>query len=299
MSASFTGTSITVTINDQGTNFFTVVIDNDTQTLSTQSGTNNYTLAQNLPAGTHTLWIEKITESYLGSIQFLGLTTDPGASLVSTPAPFSRRIEMIGDSITCGYGDEGQGPNCPFTADTENEYLAYGAIAARALDAEHFSISYSGIGMYRDYSGNTGNTMSLKYGRIYADDPNSVWDFSWTPDIVVINLGTNDFATGDPGQPFVTAYNSFVQMVRGHYPNAFILLVVGPMIGEPDHTTAVNYVQGVVNTQAAAGDTQMGFLDLGIQDANNGLGCDYHPSLATQQIMATALEGAIRQAMGW
>lgn len=34
---------------------------------------------------------------------FLGFEIDDGASLVASPSSSSRKIEFIGDSITCGY----------------------------------------------------------------------------------------------------------------------------------------------------------------------------------------------------
>ena len=81
-------------------------------------------------------------------VDFKGFTVTNGA-LVPTPPPFTRKLEFIGDSITCGFGNEGPGPNCPFTADTENESLAYGTLTAQALNAEHHTIAWSGIGMVR------------------------------------------------------------------------------------------------------------------------------------------------------
>ena len=34
-----------------------------------------------------------------------------------------RRIEFIGNSITCGYGVESENPSDPFTYETENHFI--------------------------------------------------------------------------------------------------------------------------------------------------------------------------------
>lgn len=48
-----------------------------------------------------------------------------------------RRIEFIGNSITCGYGVESENPSDPFTYETENHFYTYAARTARALKAQH------------------------------------------------------------------------------------------------------------------------------------------------------------------
>jgi lysophospholipase L1-like esterase len=301
MAARFEGTGISVDLADEGTNFFAVTIDGGAPSvIATQAGQTTYELAAGLPDGAHDVWIQKRTESFVGAVRFLGLTPAGGRSLVPTPPPFDRRIELVGDSITCGYGNAGAGPGCPFTPDTEDGYMSYGAIAARNLDAASVNISYSGIGVYRDYGGSTEDQMPLKFERIFADDPSSEWDFSSTPHVVVINLGTNDFAGGDPGQAYVAAMNGFVEQVRAHYPETFIVLAVGSMLGGDQLSAAKAYLNDVVSTQTSAGDAKVSFVDLGQQDpTTDGIGCDYHPSVATDQKMAQRLEAAIRRLTGW
>ncbi len=302
----FSGTGINVRLSDFGTNFFAVVVDEGPPTvLSTSGPEGTYTLATGLPDGEHTVYLEKRTESSLGVVQFLGFEPAGGAPLIPTPAPYGRLIELVGDSITCGYGNDGQGPACPFTADTENEFMAYGAIAARELGAAHVGISYSGIGMYRQYGGGTQEQMPVRWNRTLADDANSAWDFSYTPDVVVVNLGTNDFSVGDPGQAYVDAYAGFLEQVRGRYPDAFILCAVGSMLsdsypaGEMHLTKATQYIQSVIDARTQAGDANVGFVDLGEQNAADGLGCDYHPSIPTHEKMAEKLVIAIQDATGW
>ena len=215
MIARFQGTSATLRI-DGSPNQFAVVVDGNvaSQVLKIVSGTAQYTIATGLSAGTHDLVVWKRTEGNQGANRFLGLDVT-GGQLLAAPAAPDRRIEIYGDSITAGYGMDGDGPNCPYTPDTENHYLTYAALSARALNAELHAIAWSGIGMYRNYgvSGASADAMPAVYARTLASQSASVWDFAtWQPHAVVINLGTNDASTsGDPGTPYETAYLGFVR----------------------------------------------------------------------------------------
>ena len=43
----------------------------------------------------------------------------------------------------------------------------------------------------------------------------------------------------------------------------------------------------------------MHYLDYGGVRANEGLGCDYHPTIATQRRMAETLTAALRETLHW
>lgn len=300
IAATFQGTGVDVTLDDAGDNYFAVSIDGAAATTVHTQGGGTFGLADGLVAGQHTVSLTKMTESYQGIVQLKALTPKNGA-IVPTPFPFSRRIEMIGDSITCGYGDLGKGPGCTFSADTEDETHAWGAVAAASLGAMHTAIAYSGKGMLRNYDGSTTDVMPQIWKRTFADDGTSTWDTSrYTPDVVVIDLGTNDFAKGDPTDAFVTAYEAFVAELRAAYPNAFIVCAVGTMLGGADHDTAFGYVTAVAKASNDAGDAKVSALDLGTQDANtDGIGCDSHPSVATHAKMAAKLVAHVKSLTGW
>lgn len=303
----FSGTGIDLKLHDSGNNQFNVVIDGGPpKLLKTSAANDSYPLVSGLPDAPHDVAISKRTESFVGTAQFLGFAPIGGKPLIETPAPFQRRIEFIGDSITCGYGDEGADQNCKFSPDTENASLAYGALTAKGLNAEYVAIAYSGIGAYRNNGGSTKDVMGVRYERTLADDPASKWSFSAaTPDVVVINLSTNDFSSGDPGQPFADAYLALLKQVRGHYPNAYLFCALGPMlsdsfpVGAMALTKARSYINGVVDKAHTDGDTRVSFVEFPTQDAANGLGCDYHPSLKTHQLMADKLKAAIQAVTGW
>src|SRR5262249_8663603 len=153
----------------------------------------------------------------------------------------------------CGMG------TCSFSLATEDHYQSYGAITARNLDADLISVSWSGIGIYHNCCdpSKTGGTMpdTYDYALPPPESPPTNWDFSkWQPELVLINLGTNDYTGGDPGQPFTDAYVTFVKRVRKNYPNAYIMLLIGTMLEGSDYTSCKSRLNTVLTT---VGDPMM------------------------------------------
>ena len=295
----FKGTAIGVTLSDGGSNVFEVVIDGQHSVLSLQQGTQKYALGSNLSDGAHDVLLYRRSEAFFGETTFQGFDVADAAYLPGQAVP-TRRLELIGDSISAGYGDEGTLP-CTFDSKTENHYLTYGALAARALGAELYTEAWSGIGMLRNNDGTTTGTLPERYPRTLPERDASTWDFaSYVPDAVVINLGTNDFAKGDPTSTFQTTYRKFASDLRGHYPKARFYLAVGPMLSGADYDQAKAYLNGVIADRAALGDSNLVLLPFATQDGtNDGLGCDYHPSLKTHQKMADVLVTTLKADLGW
>ena len=295
--------SLTVRLDDSGNNRFEVWIDGALAApIVATAGANDYTVASGLAAGAHDVVIERRTESFFGATTYLGFGN---ANLVATPGA-SRWIEFVGDSITCGYGVLGPDQSSCFSNDTEAETRGWAALASTQLGAAHTAIAYSGIGVLRNNDGSTTGTMPDDFDRTLVDET-ATWGFTaYTPDVVVIDLGTNDFATGDPGAPFVAKYEAFVATVRAHAPDAWVIVAQSPMlsdgypVGAMQRTKANAYLNQVVNDRKAGGDSRILFVDIAEQDGNaDGYACDYHPSAATHAKMAAQLVTAIRGVTGW
>ncbi len=296
------GTGLSLRLADTGTSHYDVSIDGMSPALLVVSGPEQtYEVASGLAPGVHDVVVTKRTETVVGVTQLLGIEPAPGGRLVPTPSWTGRRIEIVGDSISCGYGVLGIGPACQFTPATESEPLAWGALASRSLSAMHTSVAFSGLGVWRNYGGDPSDTMPARYSRALANDPSSLWDHSFVPDVVVVNLGTNDFTggQGDPGPSFESAYAAFLGELRAVHPSAPIVAVTSPMLSEPNRTILRGYVEDAIAARAAAGDTNVTLLDIEEQHETDGYGCDYHPSAAKQQAMAAALTAHLWAVMRW
>jgi lysophospholipase L1-like esterase len=303
MIARFSGTGATLRI-DGSPNQFAVVVDGTvaSQVLKMDGSKTSYSLATGLAAGVHDVVVWKRTEGNQGDNRFLGIDVT-GGQLQAPPAAPDRRIEIYGYSITAGYGLDGAGPYCSWSPDTENHYLTYGAITARELGADLHAIAWSGIGMYRNYgeASASSEAMPYVYARTLASEAGSSWDFStWQPHVVVVNLGTNDFSTsGDPGTPYETAYLGFVRNLRQKYADTFFVLTIGPMLDGSNLTAARGHIQNVIKTRASEGDGKMSYLEFPVQVSDDGYGCDWHPSAATNAKMATLLVAELKTRLGW
>jgi len=272
-------------------------------------------LATALPEGRHLVRLMYIIEGYELYPEFWGFVLDKGKTLVEAPALPSRKIEFIGNSITCGYGNEGLKPYEGFDYSTENHYYSYASITARALDAQHWVVARSGIGAYRNYgeakTGSPRSCMPVQYEYIgYAydlrlrEEPTFLrekWDFSrYQPDVVCINLGTNDLST----QPYDVnllkqGYQRLLKMVREHNPKAKIVFLCGSMLNGKELEIAKQLVDEVTAEANKAGDKAVYRFNFTPQNGDLGYGNDWHPSILQHEKMAAELAAFLRALMHW
>ncbi|MGO8671835.1 MAG: SGNH/GDSL hydrolase family protein [Capsulimonadaceae bacterium] len=291
----FHGTALNVRLADTSDDFYEVVLDGaPTGVLACQPGDNLYNVVMDLPDAVHTVMLFKRTEPMVGSTQFLEFQINSGARLLGAPRAPRHRLETIGDSITAAYGNEGT-PDEHFDPETENGYQSYGAIAARLLKADLECIARSGIKLWPD------NSMVDLYDLALPDDPSSRFDDgSWRPDVIVLNLGTNDFFPRNPDRAgWTAACEQFVAKLRRQSPKAAIYLALGPMItGEPKATLR-QYLQAVLVERHAQGDKQVRFIEFPTLDPLRGCGADGHPNIKTQEEMGETLAAAISADLHW
>ncbi len=300
MQARFSGTEVSVHLNGSD-NYFVSVVDGTVNKFHFTGGDQVIELASGLDPGEHEVRVSRVTEAFYWWAQFLGFDFGSGTLLPPPPDP-GRHIEVIGDSISAGYGIEGPNRDCPFTPDTENHYLTYEAIAARELGADLVTLAWSGIGMYSNSGGDLAPPhMPEQYLLTMPDFVDGTWDFTqYTPEVVVIALGTNDFSSGDPGEGFQAAYTEFVSDLRGRYPDAFVYLATSPMMSGSDQDQLTEYLNAIIAERQGLNDDRIELLPFASQDeAVDGLGCGWHPSRATHQKMATLMVQTIREDLGW
>lgn len=73
--------------------------------------------------------------------------------LLPPPAPKKRKIQIIGDSITCGYGVEGSGSDELHNTAVEDPTKSYSVKTARALDTDFEIVAWNGKGVISAYIG--------------------------------------------------------------------------------------------------------------------------------------------------
>lgn len=300
--AVFGGTSLTLLLEDSQ-NLYNVYIDGKPQVLTAVPGQTEYVVATGLSDSEHTLRVVKRTEALVGPAAFTGLRLDPGRGLAPLPDAAGRRIEFVGDSITTGYGNEGPTATCSFTAATQNIEISYAAMTAEALDADYMVTAYSGVGVVRNFGFAdqlSQGTMFSIFNQALANEPGSQWDFGrWVPDMVVVNLGTNDFSTNPQPERdrFVRGYVDLLVSIRQRYPEAEIVAVAGPIMLDPATSLIATAVEQV---RSALGDDRVHFVALeNTLIIPDDFGCDYHPNFSGQEKMATQLIPALREITGW
>jgi lysophospholipase L1-like esterase len=290
------GTALNVLLSGGRELAFQVLVDGvPTTTITLADGQGIYAAATQLTPGEHTVEVMRRNEAFQGIAQFKGFQVAAGTTVLPIDKP-TRRIEFIGDSITCGYGDEAPSQNEHFSPRTANAALAWGAVAARLLKADLMVEAWSGIWLMDN---GHDQPMPKRWGRTLPSDDSSQWTFSaWTPDAVVINLGTNDGNKPIEEAAWDEAYRAFIVAIRSHYPKAHIFLSIGSM-GHGPHDCLIGYNDRLAAAYAAQGDMRIHALALPNQKQEDGIGADWHPSVKTHRIMAILLVAAVKQALAW
>ncbi|WP_426750350.1 SGNH/GDSL hydrolase family protein [Myxococcus sp. Y35] len=324
--ARFWGDALRVQLHDAGsggevgTNFFDVVIDGaPPRQLAVPAGRSTQVLATGLEVGLHTVELTRRTESLVGHSELVALEVH--GELREPPARAGLRMEFVGDSITCAYGtDVALVPDSPswvaptYTSKNQNPRRSYGWLTAAQLGAEPSLICYSGHGVYRNLDMGTSGLIPAIYERAVPDHPVS-WDFSQeSPDVIVVNAGTNDTFAGSgtdaylPDEAaFKSAYRAFLLRLRALHPRAHIVCTMGSMtdgykaLEQNGTVTSVHvgdWLTELVTERQQQGDARVYRHVMAVQIPEvDGVGEDWHPSFATHQKMADALSQFIRDVM--
>lgn len=288
----FSGKAIGFRLEDGGNNYNLTVDGKPVSVWATRVGKPDCVVA-GLSNGEHAAVLSKRTEGYFGIATFKGVLLAKGSSLLDPPSKPIRRIEFLGDSWTCGYGNEGPGIKCGSLRPLENNDLAFGAVAAKILKAERHMTAFSGRGLVRNYGEKkteSDDPFGVYFGRTLVNDPSSHWDFqSWVPDVVVIKLGVNDFSSKPESdlQLFKARYLELLTRVRVAYPKAWI--VTYDATGWPNYS---QYVHDAVEKFKKQGNTKLLSLEHAPFPPEEN-GCDYHPNVKAHQRMGEDLAARI------
>ncbi|KAF2009362.1 carbohydrate esterase family 2 protein [Aaosphaeria arxii CBS 175.79] len=307
VSFTFTGTSAVVTLGAvSGTSSFNLRVDGGEPTLISDLSSKKISTT-GLAQGNHTVVLRKRSETGFGTVTIGNITVDGSFGPDAIP---KRKIEIIGDSITVGYGLDGTLP-CTDSAIVQNNPKTYGALAADALGADYSVVAWSGKGVTRNYaSGQPDDSpiMPQLWTRHGANDADNSYTFpaTATPDAVVINLGTNDFSYLNVRPAlnatfFTDAFIDFVGNIRGHYPDAEYFLVTSPMLNDnypsAEDAQKTTHRKSLESVITHFNSTKFHLVDWPSQGSD--VGCDYHPNEATHAAGAKLLVDAIKGALNW
>ena len=245
---------------------------------------------------THSLTIYKNTEATSGNVLFAGTTVKITPS--KTKKKSKKKIEFIGDSITCGAASDASEMPCDKGEymDHHNSYYAYGPLLSRTIGADYLMSCVSGIGIYRNWNDENGEQpiMPDVYGNLYltADASKPKYDFTFRPDIISIALGTNDFSNGDgkkarsPFSPdkFVANYIDFIKMLYSHNPKAQIVITNSPMVRGNNAVVFESCLNKI--KEAFATDKDHKSILIFRYKPMTPNGCGGHPDVSDQKIMA-------------
>lgn len=255
--------------------------------------------------------ITKMSEAAFGLVGIKNLETEGDHPVIPTPEK-TRKIEFIGDSITCGYGNEGVDGVDVFCTAQENPQDAYAILTAEALEADYQLVSWSGIGIITNWIPETEDEpleeilMPQLYG--YRDlrlceklgIAKEKWDFAeYVPDLIVLFIGTNDDSyvrnKEDRKEYFGRNYYKFLEQIHESNPSAAILCILGTM----GQNLYGEEAERVAAFQSAHPQIHITSMMMPEQLKEDGIGSDGHPSKITHRKVATLLSEKIREFMKW
>lgn len=289
----FQGREITAEIEDinrEGKSWVNVFIDDlPVRVMRIDPYNRLYQLADDLADTPHTVTLQKRTEAGFGSIKFTDLTAENGTFL-SPPPPLPHRMLIIGDSITCGFGNEAQIP-CDCDASRENIALAYSSLTGQLLNAETLIVGASGTGCYQNFGGTKEGRMSDYFMETLCPYLDQKAMDPFHPEVVVINLGTNDWSAPIEPSDYIEQYRKLIGFIRSRYPFATLFCAIGPMTLGPSP-----YLKALVERLNKESDGNIYFVEFPlIKRPEDGMGGSGHPSVKKHRQMAEHLAGVIRK----
>ncbi len=253
-------------------------------------------LADGLPSGEHTLQLVKITEAtahpvFLSYVEILPCA-DGKADLQAPPEAPVRRIEFVGDSITCGYGNLGDAGTKVFLTSQQDGLQTYASMTAEALQADARYICMSGKGIAGNVKTDAGERLPQMF--TYASPTKKdAWDFTaWQPDVVVVNAGTNDVSGGVSSGEFTNGAVAFMKQIRRVYPRAKILWCYG-MMNRQFHEAAEEAVRRFNETDGGAAYLPLRDVLLGEGGAVG------HPNVKGHTARAALVTEEVQKLTGW
>jgi lysophospholipase L1-like esterase len=296
LSLNVDGTRLAVDAAGSANSLVDVIVDGKPAgTLHLAPQMTSYDVFKDAAPGTHRVELVHRSETWLGVASIARFTAD-GRFLSAPPLP-KRRMLVLGDSVTCG-ADMERGAGDQNTPDWWNPRLSYGMLAARALAAQVQLVCHGGRGLVRSWNDRTDEfQLPAFYDLAIADGAHPVtWNHAdYDADLIVVAIGTNDFAPGIPERKaYVDAYTTFLRRLLRDHPHARIALTEGAMLEGGEKTTLIGYIR---EAMARVDDARVHLLAPMAHQTGDAI--NDHPTTAQHAAMAAELLPQLRRITGW
>jgi lysophospholipase L1-like esterase len=254
-----------------------------------------YDVFMDAAPGPHRVELVHRSETWLGVASIARFTA--AGKFLAAPALPARRLLVLGDSVTCG-ADMERGAGNKDTPDWWNPRLSYGMLAARALEAQVQLVCYGGRGLVRSWNDRTDEfQLPAFYDLAIAAAAHPVqWNQAdYDPDLILVAIGTNDFAPGIPARAaYVDAYTAFLRRLLRDHPHARIALTEGAMLEGSEKAALIGYIQ---EAMARVRDGRVHLLAPMAHQTGDAV--NDHPTTVQHAVMAEELLPQLRRISGW
>ncbi|MDD6313270.1 MAG: GDSL-type esterase/lipase family protein [Firmicutes bacterium] len=266
----------------QGLTCFAAFVDGERvkDDIEVDNTTSDIVLAENIEKGVHTFRLARQTNVYESQAQINSVTL---TGELKEQEKNKYYIEFLGDSYTSGYGIRGTRSET-YRPMLDDATQAYAYLTAKQLGADYQLSAFSGAGFAFGY---TKFTIPEVYGyQNWFRDTEKEYGFDRVPDLLVMNLGTNDVAMVGTGEreTVIEGIRDLMNEVYDGYSKK-IPIVICTDISHENNDSAITeafdtYFPDVEYTLACL-----------TKDSN---GCNYHPNAAGAAKQALELVDAIR-----
>ena len=253
-------------------------------------------LAENLdPTVEHTVKVVKRTNARSSTAALISLTLHDGEKL-APPSDSPRYIEFLGDSLTVGYSTVPFADQTEWSTAGEDSTKTYNEPAANAFFADYSIVAISGRGIVRNTGGGTDKLFPAIYSFIdQYNNPGVKYKFERQPDVIVINLGSNDASSANDDltpEEFRAGLKKFLLKVRQNNPKAEIIYTYGLI-----KTRLSEDIEAVIAQLRADGDDHISYIQL--KQCNSDEYFLGHPTAQAYADRTQSIIDAIAEATGW
>ena len=287
---------ITLKINTAKSVKLSVTVNGETKkNVFVEAGESELVLASGLEEGTYNIEVVNETGFISGSkVDFVALTIT--GKLVENSFDYSAPlIEFIGDSISAGYGlsESAEG-------DGHDATIAYPYQTAKLLSADYTILARSGLGVA--YSAGASNIFENVYPYASESRSKAAYAPTRTPDLVVINLHTNDnyqwYSKGGNKEgdyynlaTFDEKFDGIIKTVTATYGDDIPMLFVFGCMASSQWTIATDRSIELLEGKY----TDEGYEVMHVTLPTNRAGKDAHPNKEGATLQAEALAKFIKE----